>query len=373
MIKKALIISAVFLVFIFSIKAEEYSFSSDDIGDISWNEFIKSLPSDIGDELGESTTDTILPNTDSLREKSTFSYWSEKVSSELHNAIPRHVQTLLTLICGIVMLSAVKLSMPNIPRVTEAFTLCTRLFVTVSIIKEIGNSIRNVSEHLKGICTVMNMFLPVMEAVSVLGGNITEKSVNSASLTIAITLIGNFNTYVLTPLVSALFALSLISVLSEDMGLSGAVASFRQFILRLWQICTILFSFILGIQSVLAKGADDIAAKGAKFVIGSFIPVAGGMLSEAFGTVRSGMNYLREVCGIGGIIVLLLMTLPFIIPLAVHKIVLSVSKVVSDILKCNEVSALINECMGTVDLLIGIALSVELMFLFAILIFVRSS
>ncbi len=373
MIRKAFAISAVFLILIFPSKAEEYSFSSDDVGDISWNEFIEALPNDIGDELGEINSDTILPNIDSIREKSTFSYWSEKVSSELHNIMQKSTQTLLTLICGIVMLSAVKLSSPNISRVTEAFTLCAKLFIAVNVIEDIGKYIISVSEHLKGICTVMNMFLPVMEAVSVLGGNITEKSVNSALLTIAITLIGNFNTYLLIPLVSALFALSLVSVLSDDMGLSGAVASFRQFILHLWQICTILFSFILGIQSVLAKGADDLASKGAKFVIGSFIPVAGGMLSEAFGTVRSGMNYLREVCGIGGIIVILLMTLPFIIPLAMHKIILSVSKTISDILKCNDASALINECVGAVDLLIGIALSVELMFLFAILIFVRSS
>ncbi|MGN1408996.1 MAG: hypothetical protein ACI4XJ_02345, partial [Eubacteriales bacterium] len=150
------------------------------------------------------------------------------------------------------------------------------------------------------------------------------------------------------------------------------VSSFRKFVNRMWQICAIFFSFLLGIQSILAKSADSLAAKGVKFAIGSFVPVAGGMLSEAYSTLREGLGFVRGVCGVGGIVVLLLLTVPALIPIVMYKLSIFIAKTASELLKCDVLTPILTEVGGIVDFLIGIMLSVELMFILSVLLFTKS-
>lgn len=84
------------------------------------------------------------------------------------------------------------------------------------------------------------------------------------------------------------------------------------------------------------------------------------------------MNYLREVCGIGGIIVLLSLTVPVLVPMFLYKAGIFVTKTAADILKCGSISSVIEECGGIIDMLLGVTISVELMFLFAIFLFTKS-
>lgn len=352
--------------------AEEYSFSAKDLNNIAWDEFLSSLPEDAALELDGINPTNSLNSAEKLGEKVSFSHWIDRIVTAVKKALPALISSFAPVISILIITSAANTVMPDMPRVTEAFGLCSKLALSVVLMSETVRIMSDVTAHMTRLCTMMNFFLPVMEAVSIAGGNVTEKSVTSAAITLAVTLIGNVNTYFLTPLVSALFSLSVVSLLSEDMSLAGAVSSFRKFVGRMWQICTILFSFILGIQTILAKGTDNLVSRGAKFAIGSFVPVAGGMLSEAFGTVREGMNYLREVCGIGGIIVLLSLTVPVLVPMFLYKAGIFVTKTAANILKCGSISSVIEECGGVIDMLLGVTISVELMFLFAILLFTKS-
>lgn len=351
--------------------ADEYSFSTENNYGVDWNAFVSSLPDEVSEELKDLTPDEPISFGTMLREKVSVSYWGDKLVSELKIAIPKIFEPLVSILCIILLNAVAVVILPDIPQICEAFEICIKLTSAAILVESISDIIAEMYIHMGRLCTMMNLFLPVMEAVTIAGGNITEKTVNSAALTLAVTIIGNFNTYMMTPLVTATFSLSVVSSLFRDMSLTGAVTAFRKFVSRIWQIGTILFSFILGMQSILAKGVDDLAARGAKFAIGSFIPVAGGMLSESFNTVREGMNYMREVCGIGGIFVILLLTIPFLVPLFVYKAGLFVSKTVAELLKCNGLSQLLEECGGVTDMIIGIVVSVELMFLFSIMIFVK--
>ncbi len=367
------IISVLFVLCLLCITchADEYSYSTENNDKIGWNEFVSSLPDEVSEELEELTPGEPISFGTVLREKVSISYWWDKITEEFKIAISKIFEPLVAILCIVLLNAVAAVIIPDVPQICEVFEICVKLTSAAIIVESISDVISEMYIHMSRLCTMMNLFLPVMEAVTIAGGNITENTVNSAALTLAITLIGNFNTYMMTPLVTAMFSLSVISSLFRDMSLTGAVSAFRKFVSRIWQIGTILFSFILGMQSILAKGVDDLAARGAKFAIGSFIPVAGGMLSESFNTVREGMNYMREVCGIGGILVMLLLTIPFLVPLFIYKSGFYVSKTAAELLKCNGLSQLLEECSGVTDMIIGIVVSVELMFLFSIMIFVK--
>lgn len=378
--KKILFFLAALLAFCLTLPcfAEEceYSYSSDDIGEMAaserWDELIDALPEEIRGDVGEIDPMNPSGSMQKLRDTSSLPYWTDKILSEVKDALPSFLSSLAPLLSVILLTAAVTFILPEAPRVVEAFMLCAKLSASVMIICSTSRIISSVSSHLGRLCTVMNLFVPVMEAVTLALGNITERSVHSAAVTLGVTLIGNFNTYLLTPLVSALFSLSAVSLLSGDTGLGCAVSSFRKFVNRMWQICAIFFSFLLGIQSILAKSTDNLAAKGVKFAIGSFVPVAGGMLSEAYNTLREGLGFVRGVCGVGGIVVLLLLTVPALIPVVMYKLSIFIAKTASELLKCDVLTPILTEVGGIVDFLIGIMLSVELMFILSVLLFTKS-
>ena len=143
----------------------------------------------------------------------------------------------------------------------------------------------------------------------------------------------------------------------------------KNFTLKFWQIICMCFSFILATQSTLARGADSLATKTVQFAIGSMVPMAGGVISESFTTLRSGVSLLKTTAGIGGIIIILLIMLPGITPLFLYRVGLVVVSEGAKILSLNPISSMIDEMSGIVELLLGITLYTSLMFVFSVIIF----
>ncbi len=368
------IFSAVFLIF--PVSADEYVYTPNDVGAEAaadrWNDLRDSLPEEIQDEVDGLTPDKPDEAYNKLRESTKAEYWLDKIISAVKNALPSVLTSAVPILTVILLNAATTYILPDSPRVMEAFSTAVELSSAIILFSLTSGVIKTTSAYLENLCGLMNMLLPVMEAVTLAGGNITESGVHTTSVTLGVTLIGNFNTFVLAPLTSAMFSLTAVSMTAGDSGMGSAVSMFRRFVNRLWQICTIFFSFLLGVQTVLAKGADSLAVKGARFAIGSFIPVAGGILSEAYTTIREGLNFIRGVCGVGGILILALMTVPAVIPVLMYKITLSLTKTAAELLKCPSTASFLGECAGIVDFLLGIMLSVDLMFFLSVILFAKS-
>ncbi len=369
---------AIFTAVIFTISAaaDEYVYTPDDVGIEAaadrWNDLRGALPEEIQDEVDGLTPDKPDEAYSKLRESTKAEYWFDKIFTSVKSTLPSVLTSAVPILAVILLNAATTYILPDFPRVTEAFATAVKLATSIILFSLTSGVIKTTSAYLGSLCSLMNMLLPVMEAVTLAGGNVTESGVHTTSVTLGVTLIGNFNTFILAPLTSAMFSLTAVSMTAGDSGMGSAVSMFRRFVNRLWQICTIFFSFLLGVQTVLAKGADSLAVKGARFAIGSFIPVAGGILSEAYTTIREGLNFIRGVCGVGGILILALMTVPAVIPVLMYKITLSLTKTAAELLKCPSTASFLGECSGIVDFLLGIMLSVDLMFFLAVILFAKS-
>ncbi len=372
------IVLVIFTAVIFTVPAQsdEFVYTPDEVGSHAavekWEDLTDSLPEEIQGEVENMTPDKPDEAYSQLKESAKAEYWIDKITDAVKSALPSTLTSAVPILAVILLNAAASFILPESPRLTEAFSTTVKLSAAIILFSLTSGVIKKASAYLENLCGVMNLLLPVMEAVTLAGGNITESGVHSASVTLGVTIIGNFNTFVLTPLTSAMFSLSAVSMTAGDSGMGSAVAMFRRFVNRLWQICTIFFSSLLGFQTVLAKGADNLAIKGAKFAIGSFIPVAGGILSEAYTTVREGLSFIRGVCGVGGILILALMTVPTVIPVLMYKITLSLTKTAAELLKCPSTAAFLGECAGIVDFLLGIMLSVDLMFFLSVILFAKS-
>ena len=351
-----------------------YRLDSSDSPTNAWEALRDGLPEELRDELDGVDLDDPAAAARAVGEKADMRFWADRIGDALRGAVDALLPTLAPLVPLILLSAAAEAAIPAFsPGLTAAFSNFTRLLTALTVFRTAFGVLEAAEAHLGQLCSFMNLMTPVMQAAYLAEGSLTQASLASSSLMLAVTVLADANTYLLTPVIRALLTLSAAAMVCPEVKFTGLVAAVRKLALRLWALMTLFFSFFLGSQTVLAKSADDLAAKTAKFALGSFVPMAGGLLSEAFGTVRAGMRLLRMTAGIGGILVLLLLLLPGIVPLAVYRLMLSLAGTAAELLGLSGTAALLAEVRGIAELLTAAVLGTGLLFLLAVMLFAGGS
>ena len=371
---KKIITTALLVLFLaFSVSADEYSFHSSDIGEDAvvekWNELTESLPEEIGAELGEYDIGSV----ESVREKTDALYWLKrgwKVFCESANASLPDIGMLLSII---ILMAGAKAALPDMsPSVSDAFMTLGRVAAAIPLMTSTFRALEGAQTYLTEICSLMELLTPIMDTLYLAEGSITEAGVATGGVMLAVTVIGRINTDIMAPVTSVLFTMSALSSVCTDVNLGGFTESVRKLLMRVWQITTLLFSFMIGTQTVIARSADTLATRTARFAIGSMIPVAGGIIAEAYNTLREGVAYLKSAAGIGGIVLILLILLWGIVPLIMYKAAFGITSYAAGMLKLDTTSKLLGEIKGVIDLIMAIVLYTSMMFVFALVLFTKS-
>lgn len=128
-----------------------------------------------------------------------------------------------------------------------------------------------------------------------------------------------------------------------------------------------LFVGLLSLQTMVASGSDTVAAKTAKFLIGSFVPVVGSALSDAFIATQGYLRLLKTAVGAFGALAAAATFLPVFLQTAGWYLMVNLSASVSEMLGIQQTADLLKSTSAT----LGILLSVTLCF--AILVVVSTS
>ena len=358
--------------------AEEYSFSLDEMTGAKitheWDDLIKSLPKDLQAEFDEFDPSDVSGTIDSVREKSGLEFWLEKILTAVKNALPDVMTAIIPMFSASIFMSASKSAVGAIASdgMTETYMSIVKLVGVISVFGMTSSAISLASEYLTKICGIMNILTPIMEGVYIASGSLTEMSVTTQALMLFVTVIGNINAHILSPIVNAMVTLSAVSAVCSEAKLSRFIAGAGRLLLRIWQITAIFFSFMLASQSLIAKSADSLGGRAVKFALGSFIPIAGGMIAEAYQTVCGGLSFIKSATGIGGIIVILLILVSGIVPIIFYKLAVFLGEVTAEMLGLTEISSLMGEIRAIMEFLLAIVLYTSLIFVLALIIFAKS-
>lgn len=359
-------------------RAEEYTFSMGELGGAQisdeWDAMLEGLPEDVREELSGYDPSDVAGATDAVREKSGVAFWAGKLWSAARGALPDVMTAMIPMFGTVIFMSATKGTVTAIASSGMAGTYMSivRLVGVISVFGMTSSALSLASAYLTRICGIMNTLTPIMEVVCLASGALTEMSVTTQALMLFVTVIGNINAHVLSPLVSAMVTLSAVSAVCAEAKLGGFIAGARRLLVRIWQIIAIFFSFMLTSQSLIAQSADSLGGRAVRFAIGSFIPVAGGMIAEAYRTVVGGLSFVRSAAGIGGIIVILLILVAGIVPIFLYKEAISLGAITAEMLGLSEMSSLFEEIRGLMEFLLAIVLYTSLIFVLSLIIFARS-
>jgi len=153
-----------------------------------------------------------------------------------------------------------------------------------------------------------------------------------------------------------MLALSIVSALSPIFNWNGITNIIKKTVTVTLGFLSTVFVGLLSIKGLLAGAADSAAAKGAKFLIGSFVPVVGGAVSDALGSIVSSLSLVRGATGAFGILAVLLIALPVFAELLLWLLTLNLCAIGADLFGQGKASALLRSVASALVILGAILL-----------------
>lgn len=139
------------------------------------------------------------------------------------------------------------------------------------------------------------------------------------------------------PLLGIFLAFCIAGSLNSQINIGGIISTVKKVVVWTLGFLLTIFVGLLTIRGIVAGSADTVATKTTKFLLGSFVPVVGGALSEALNSVQGCMGVIRSSVGSLGIIVCVLTFLPLLLTILLLMGTLHLSAGVAELMSVEKV------------------------------------
>lgn len=321
------------------------------------------------DGLDEETRDFLNTNgidasdlnwTDKLSEKSVLEHIWQFITSGAKTPIKAGV-----LITSIMFFAAALTSFDASQRF-EAAIYAVVLCICAVIAADIWQCVSTAINAVKGCSTFMLSFIPVFASATALSGKVNTATGMSALLLGACEVVSYFASFVVLPLMGGYLSLSISSGVSPLVGGSGIVESVKKLSMWIMSLLGTLFIGVLGIQTAVNSAKDSVTLRTAKFILGTSVPVAGGVLSEAVSTISTSMGLLRSSIGIYGIAALVFILLPIVIEIVLWRCMLMINISLGEIFSLTKTTGILRAVDSMLSVMLGVVLLVGAMFIISL-------
>ncbi len=359
--KKLFFVILFLILFTTTVYAEETDIYKEQLENSGILEIEDKLPQDVREYINKNGLDIRDYNwINNIKNENVFSH----ILSFLKGGLKKPLIS-LGVITAIIIINALLFEKEN-SEVSPVVTYAAVISIAAAIISPIFSSINTAIGTMKACATFMTAFIPIFAAITAASGKaVTSVSMGTLLLGAAngVSLLSNF---AVVPFIGGYLSLSLASGVSPFMNSGGISQAVKKLALWVLSLITTVFLGILSIQTVVNAHADNLSMRTAKFIVGSSVPVAGGFLSEALGTLTASMSLLKSTVGIYGVVICCLIFLPIIIELVLWRVTLWVSDFVALQFSLTKISSLLQSLDTVLSVLIGVILLTAAMFIISL-------
>lgn len=152
----------------------------------------------------------------------------------------------------------------------------------------------------------MQALTPFLLTLLVAMGGVASAAIFHPVILASFTVIGILTKNIVLPLIFFAAVLGIVGNLSTQFKVSHLVGLLKTIALSALGLFTTIFLGIMGLRGVAGGMADGITLRTAKFALDAFIPVVGGMFSDALEAVVSSSLLIKNAAGMAGMIAILL-------------------------------------------------------------------
>lgn len=282
--------------------------------------------------------------------------------------------SLLTVLLGLLAVCAVCNSLgASMSGASEGFSFLSSATVTALIVGTQMELIFDVERFFERLGALMTSMIPITGAVWAMGGNVSTAAVGTVTLGIMLGFVERFCALTVVPV----SCVCIVAAISAGLSGGGVLEGFSSGVKKIYGffigLVMTVFVFCLGAQTSIATAADTLTARGAKVLAGTLIPGVGGAVGDTLRAVAGSAGYIKSVVGIGGIFLVLTLTLPIITSLLLVRGAFLVAATAADMLDCKREHKLLCEMGNVYGMLVGAVSICSVAFVIALGLFIKCS
>ena len=205
--------------------------------------------------------------------------------------------------------------------------------------------------------------LPGLTATGAAVGAATAAPAKYAATTLFLDVLMNVAGTLVFPLICAFLAVVLADTAIGEGRLDGAARLLKWLCSVVMCALVSAFTLYLTVSGVVASGGDAVAAKAAKTVLSAALPVVGGIVSDAAGSLVAGAGLIRGALGVFGLTaVLAVCVLPFL-RLGLRYLLFKAAAALSCVIGGGRLASLLDGIGAACGMILGLV-GVEAIFLF---------
>ena len=167
--------------------------------------------------------------------------------------------------------------------------------------------------------------------------------------------------------------MSIVSNISDKVQIASLAKFLKSSILWCLGIILTIFTCLISLEGTLGASVDGLTAKTTKAAVTNFIPVVGKILGDTVEAVIGCTNILKNTVGFIGIIIIMGIVLLPIIKIAVFTICFKLTSSIGETVADSKITKLVNEVSDGYKILLGILISVSVMFIIGITLVLKIS
>lgn len=219
--------------------------------------------------------------------------------------------------------------------------------------------------------TVMSDFskvlLPVLAASASAAGAITSATAKYAATALFMDILISAAAQVILPLVYTYIAVIIANAAVGNETLVAVQGLIKWVLTSLITVLMIAFTAYLGVTGVISGTSDAVATRVAKTTISTVLPVVGGIIADAAGTVLGGAAVLKNALGVFGMLVIICLCLGPFLNLGVHYLLYKAAAGLSQTMSDKRLGGLIGGIGSAFGFVMALVGSCAIMLFFSII------
>lgn len=214
-----------------------------------------------------------------------------------------------------------------------AFYACY-IFMVLLLVSSFKIVMDMASSTISAMVDFMVAIVPLLISILGVSGMPSSAAVLSPSVMVVVSVVDVVIKDIILPMIFVYAILKIINNISLETKISNLCDLIKKAVEWSLGIMFTIFVAVMTVQGVATSSFDGVAGKTAKFALGNFIPVVGGMLSDALDSVLSCSILIKNSISVVGIIVLIvIISIPLIKLLVImfmYKLGAAISQPIAD-------------------------------------------
>ncbi len=253
-----------------------------------------------------------------------------------------------------------------------AFFACF-LMITATSMQVFSQVVGYGAEVIHSLCGFITKFEPIFIGLLVSGGAVTQAAAFQPILTASVYILSLAVDKIILPLTYFSAILGIVNSIGSRLEIGTLNKLIRS--LSKWVLTGVLtlFSAILTLYGFGTSALNNVATKGIKFAVGSFVPVVGGILSDTIDTVLSGAGLLKNAVGTAGMISVITIAAAPIVKIWVMLLLLRLSAAVIEPFSDKRITTVLSATADAASAIFSMVITAAMLFIISIGIILAST